>query len=85
MTSNYTAPRVDRHWAESRETHIAVATAIHAISDSKRSPEEIWADPTQAEWENVTMAVAEYITNGYFLASDDGQYPWGEETLVVVQ
>jgi hypothetical protein len=34
----------------------AVAQAIHAISDSTRSPEAIWGSPTPAEWDHVKMA-----------------------------
>jgi hypothetical protein len=81
---NYKRPQVDQQWADSRETHIAVATAIHAIADSKRSPEDIWDDPTPAEWDHVKMAVEEYITHGDFPAEDDGRYPWGLETIKLI-
>jgi hypothetical protein len=83
MARNYTAPHVAHEWATSRETHEAVATAIHAIADSKRSPEAIWEDPTPAEWDHVKMAVQEYIANGDFEPETDGRYPWGNATIQV--
>jgi len=73
----YTAPAVSREWADSRETHIAVATAINAISGPDRNAEAIWEDPTQAEWDHVCMAVENYISAGLFPAEDDGRYSWG--------
>lgn len=78
--TNYTVPTVNAHWADSRETAMPVAVAIHAISDSKRSPEDIWEAPTQAECDHVAMAVAEYIEAGYFDAQPDG-YAWGQEVV----
>lgn len=68
-------------WADSHETHLAVATAIHAIAGADRSPEAIWEGPTAAEWDNVTMAVEEYVAQGDFAAEDDGRYPWGAEAI----
>ena len=79
----YAAPAVSREWATSRETHIAVATAIHAISGPSRSAEAIWEAPTPAEWDHVCMAVENYINAGLFAAEDDGRYPWGGETVVL--
>ena len=70
-------------WANSRETADVVAAAIFAISDSKRSPEAIWEAPTNIEFDTVTMAVEEYLTQGDFEPSDDGKYEWGEETITV--
>ena len=62
----------DRHvpldWAESRKTHMAVATAIHAIADSTRSPEAIWEAPTQPEFELVIRAVEQADRRGDFRA-----------------
>ena len=78
---NYNIPWVDDHWADSRETHIAVATAIHAIADSRRTPEAIWEAPTPAEWDHVKMAVEEYVRLGNFPAEDDGRYSWGQEAI----
>ena len=83
MSSMYATPTIDPNWANSRETHAAVATAIHAISDSRRSPEAIWEDPTQAEVDHVTMAVESYINSGDFSAELDGRYPWGNEAIVL--
>jgi hypothetical protein len=80
MNRNYRRPEVAANWAESRETHKAVAMAIHAIADSKRSPEQIWEDPTPAEVDHVTIAVEEYVTHGDFDA--DENFWWGNETKV---
>ena len=79
MSRNYNTPTVAAEWASSRETDMAVAVAIHAVADSKRSPEAIWEAPTQAEWDHVTMAVAEYVAHGDFPAEDS--YCWGQETI----
>lgn len=81
LPRNYATPRVDPEWASSRETHLAVATAIHAIADSKRSPDAIWTAPTAAEWDHVRMAVEEYIAKGDYAAEPDGRYSWGQETV----
>lgn len=83
MSRNYNTPTVAREWSDSRETHPAVACAIHAISDKARSPEAIWEAPTRAEWDHVCMAVEEYVSNGDFRAEPDGHYPWGMETVVI--
>lgn len=83
INRNYKTPSVPAEWANSRETHMAVAVAIHAIADSKRSPEAIWESPTPAEWDHVQMAVQEYTRAGDFPAEADGCYSWGEETLTI--
>lgn len=80
---NYATPVVSERWAETRQTHPAVAMAIHAIADSSRDAEAIWEAPTNAEWEHVTMAVDQYVAAGIFEAEDDGRYPWGEEAVVI--
>lgn len=79
----FATPKVSAEWAAARETHIAVATAIHAIADDKRSAEAIWEEPTPAEWDHVTMAVQNYIDNGVFRAEDDGRYNWGQEAITL--
>lgn len=79
----YATPNVPAEWADSRETHIAVATAIHAISGPGRSAETIWAAPTAAEWDHVCVAVKNYVDAGVFVAEDDGRYAWGCETVVL--
>ena len=79
----FATPAVSREWAASRETHIAVATAIHAISGPGRSAEAIWEAPTRAEWDHVCMAVENYIDAGLLPAEDDGRYPWGAEIVSV--
>jgi hypothetical protein len=73
----YEFPYVDADWGHSRETHHAVAVAIHAIADSKRSPDEIWEAPTEAECDHVEMAIAEYIRTGKIRPDDDNRYDWG--------
>lgn len=83
MNRNYDRPSVTSQWSDSRETHPAVAMAIHAIADSSRSPEAIWTDPTETELDHVKLAVEEYVRNGDFRAEDDGRYPWGETYLTL--
>jgi hypothetical protein len=83
MTRNYNTPKVDEKWANDRETHIAVATAIHAISDSARSPEQIWEWPTFAEEDHIYMAMEEYIRHGDFLPEPDGEYRWGQNLVIL--
>ena len=81
---NYPTPRVEPEWADSRETDMVVAVAIHAIADDSRSAEDIWADPTTAECDHVTMAVEEYLAHGDFERSESGRYAWGQATIEVV-
>lgn len=80
MTRNYRTPTVAASWANSRETDMAVATAIHAIADSSRSADAIWEAPTPAEWDHVQMAVEEYVRNGDF-GYDPAGYCWGQEIV----
>lgn len=83
---NYTLPITKRDADEfggSRETHPAVAIAIHAIADGNKSPQTIWEVPTPAEYDHVTMAAQEYAVNGDFDAETAGRYPWGMETVIV--
>jgi hypothetical protein len=68
-------------WGSPRETDAAVAMAIHAISDTTRSPDDIWEDPTPTEWDSVVTTIKNYITAGVFDAKDDGKYYWGMETI----
>lgn len=82
-TTQYKTPAVAAEWADSRETHKAVAMAIHAIAGGSRTPEAIWANPTPAEWDHVTMAVENYINAGVFPAEDDGRYNWGQEVITL--
>lgn len=78
---NYTIPSVSCEWSNSRETHPAVAVAIHALADGKRSAEDIWEAPTAAEWDHVTMAIHQYVSHGDFPAEHDGRYSWGAEAV----
>lgn len=85
MNRNYEAATVSRHdWADTHETHPAVAAAIHAIADSKRDVEMIWEGPTNAELDAVTMAVEEYLICGDFAREDDGRYCWGQSCITVL-
>ena len=83
MNRNYRVPPVAREWAQSRETHEAVATAIHAIADSSRTPEAIWEAPTAAELDHVRMAVEEYVSHGDYPAEPDGRFSWGQEAITL--
>jgi hypothetical protein len=80
---NYTRPTVPDGWANSRKTDNAIAKAIHAIADAKRSPEAIWENPTPAEYDHIRMAVEEYIAHGDFEAAPGGQYHWGSEQFEI--
>lgn len=75
MTRNYKTPHVDGQWADSRQTDMVCAVAIHAIADASRSADDIWSDPTPAEMDHVTMAVEEYMRHGDFSVAD--HYNWG--------
>jgi hypothetical protein len=79
----YTRPAVPRKWAASHRTHPAVAVAIHAIATRRRSPQAIWKAPTPAEWQRVTVAVAEYVNHGDFPREADGRYPWASQFISV--
>lgn len=79
MNRNYKTPAVDREWSASRNTDHVVAVAIHAISTTYRSAEEIWENPSPYEWDNVLMAVEEYVTHGDYERQDS--YNWGEATI----
>jgi hypothetical protein len=78
---DYDTPTVDPRWGAGRETHDAVAMAIHAIASADRAPEAIWKNPTPAECDHVTMAVEQYISAGLFPAEHDGVYPWGRALI----
>lgn len=79
----YQIADVPTGWAESRNTHPAVAMAIHAMIGPGRTPQQIWEAPTHAEYDHVAMAVENYVNAGVFPAEDDGRYPWGVETIVI--
>jgi len=82
-TSQYATPAVSVDWANSRNTHMAVATAIHAISDDRRDAQLIWENPTIAEWDHVAMAVENYVMSGEFHAENDGRYAWGDFSIYI--
>lgn len=79
--THYKTPTVASDWATSRNTDMIVAVAIHAIADSKRSAEQIWEEPTAAEYDNVKMAIENYISCGVFDADENNRYCWGNETV----
>jgi hypothetical protein len=68
-----------REWAQSRETALPVAVAIWAIADGQRTAQRIWEKPTPSEWDQITMALDEYLRHGDFARSPDGLYKWGPE------
>jgi len=72
-------------WAAAKQTHPAVAMAIHAISSPMRSAEAIWDLPTSAECEEVKRRVQAYISEGAFPADPDGIYEWGLNLLVLAK
>jgi hypothetical protein len=53
-------------WATAHKAQLAVACAIHAIANSKRTAEDIWAAPTHEEWYGIADVVGEYVDNGDF-------------------
>ena len=83
--TQFNTPFVPRQWYESRETHPAVAMAIHAISYPHRAAVAIWEDPTESEWGMVKIAVDNYVDCGIFEAEQDGLYPWGEESIHIAR
>ena len=83
MTTQYDTPKIPTGWADSRNTHDAVAMALHAIADSTRSAEAIWDMPTPAECDHVEMAVENYVANRVFSPEPDGRYQWGDEAIIV--
>jgi hypothetical protein len=78
MNRNYPRPET----LATRE-QLRACAAIFAIADRKRPADSIWAAPTSAEWDHVTMAVEEYLTHGDFDRKPDGRYPWGETSIEI--
>lgn len=79
MTTTTYAPA---GWAASHHCHPAVATAIHQIATRNRSPEAIWKDPTEVEWEQATQAVERLIEAGLYRRDEDESYAWDAGTWV---
>lgn len=78
MNRNYLTPTIDPQWADSRNTDLEVAIAIHAIADPDRSANDIWEAPTNAEWDHVIMAITEYVAHG---DTDQREFNWGQESF----
>lgn len=74
--TQYNTPNVPAQWSDSRNTCPAVAMAIHAIADSSRTADDIWEEPTIAEFDHVIMAVEHYVDRGIFNATN--QFWWGD-------
>jgi len=74
--SQYETPKVPANWYNSRNTCPAVAMAIHAIADSSRTADDIWEEPTIAEFDHVIMAVGHYVDRGIF--NQMNQFWWGD-------
>lgn len=83
MSRNYKVTPVPAEWYTSRETHPAVASAIFALADKRRTPEAIWEAPTTAEFDHVRMAVREYLTHSDFTPASDNLYEWGAINIAV--
>jgi hypothetical protein len=83
MTLKYPTPAVPPGWAESRQTHPAIAMAIHAISDSRRTPEAIWESRTEDEIEDVRDAVSSYLDDAVFQEEEDGRFSWGVAIMFI--
>jgi len=83
ISRNYDNTPAANEWIDSSCTHPAVAMAIHAIADSKRSANAIWESPTPAEDDHVHMAVQEYLSHGDFEPTDDSRYRWGIDSITV--
>lgn len=61
-------------WADSRNTDIEIATAIHGLTIlPERTPEEVWEEPTDVEYEEV-LRVA-------FLKTAADILYWGDHTI----
>lgn len=71
----------DPRWAESRETHPAVAQAIHNLATPERSADAIWDDATAREIESVEAGVRSLISAGFTAVEADGQYHWGQSPI----
>lgn len=67
-------------WANARETSEVVALAIHAIADASRTAQDIWENPTAAEFSTVVAAVHNYVNNGLY---GDEVFDWGEESFTL--
>lgn len=80
-TLRFETTHVPAEWAYTRETHPAVAMAIHVIADTHRSPERIWEAPTPTERDRVTAAIQNYLDCGVFEPEPDGLYEWGSEVI----
>jgi len=80
---SYRFPSVESDWCERRETHPAVAAAIHAIADNGRNPHAIWAHPTAAELNHVSKAIEEYVRCGLVEPAPRGLYLWGCDIVIV--
>jgi hypothetical protein len=85
MSVSYKNPHVavSLEWSGQHRTHIAVATAIHAIADQSRDAEAIWRHPTRAERDHVATLVADYLAHGAFPRSPDNKYAWGAQPIEI--
>lgn len=74
MTNHPNRRQTVEQWAESRQTSIEVAEAIHTLANGhRRTANRIWDEPTEAEMALVTAAA--------FAASDENELFWGVETI----
>lgn len=76
-----------KQWINREDTNVLVARAINAIADEARSAQEIWENPTKAEWKEVMQTVEGYIVSGVhdisecsgFDFQEDPVFFWGDE------
>jgi hypothetical protein len=70
-------------WAEERDTHPAIARAIHEIATADRTPQQIWERPTEDEDLEISAALYGYLKRGEFPRTTDNTYSWGKSYLRV--
>ncbi len=69
-------------WYQSRNTHPAVAAAIHVVAgEVGKTPEQLWEEPTTTEFDSVRAILNELIELGDLEPEPDGKYAWGNDTV----
>jgi hypothetical protein len=68
-------PEALEQWCRDGETSRVVGHAIHAISTSIRSPDEIWSLPTPDEEDRIRDAIANLVEVGLY--EREASYWWG--------
>ena len=65
-----------RQWADSHETSVEIAQAIHDIAGEFQSVEHVWQDPSDDE-RDVIIAKAWKLAD-----SDETELHWGDNTII---